>query len=99
MTHQPVHCSAGHEVRSYVGQTQHCLVSPVVTSRQPLQDLPELLPPPGLALLAGQHQVWVEVVRDEGGGQVPEIQLQHRTGSRLETLILGFLYIKKGTRL
>ena len=79
MTHQPVHCSAGHEVRSYVGQTQHCLVSPVVTSRQPLQDLPELLPPPGLALLAGQHQVGVEVVGDEGGGQVPEIELQHRT--------------------
>ena len=62
--------------------------SPVVTSRQPLQDLPELLPSPGLALLAGQHQVGVEVVRDERGGQVPEIQLQHRTGSRLETLIL-----------
>ena len=79
MTHQPVHCSAGHEVRSYVGQTQHSLVSPVVTSRQPLQDLPELLPPSGLALLAGQHQVGVEVVGDEGGGQVPEIELQHRT--------------------
>ena len=67
-----------------------------MTSGQPLQDLPELLPPPGLALLAGQHQVGVEVVRDEGGGQVPEIQLQHRTVSRLETLILGFLLRKKG---
>ena len=72
--------------------------SPVVTSRQPLQDLPELLPSPGLALLAGQHQVGVEVVRDERGGQVPEIQLQHRTGSRLETLILGFLYKKNEIR-
>ena len=51
--------------------------SPVVTSRQPLQDLPELLPSPGLALLAGQHQVGVEVVGDEGGGQGPEVELEH----------------------
>ena len=58
-----------------------------MTSRQPLQDLPELLPPAGLALLAGQHQVGIEVVSDEGGRQVPEIQLQHRTVGRLEALI------------
>ena len=69
-----------------------------MTSGQPLQDLPELLPPPGLALLAGQHQVGVEVVRDEGGGQVPEIQLQHRTVGRLEALIRGFLFRKKEIR-
>ena len=58
-----------------------------MTSGQPLQDLPELLPTARLALLAGQHQVGVEVVGDEGGGQVPEIQLQHRTATRLDTLI------------
>ena len=68
-----------------------------MTSRQPLQDLPELLPPPGLALLAGQHQVGVEVVRDEGGGQVPEIQLQHRTKPRLEDLIRGFFAKRRKT--
>ena len=67
-----------------------------MTSGQPLQDLPELLPPAWLALLAGQHQVGVEVVGDEGGGQQPEIQLQHRTGGGLEALILGFLERKKG---
>ena len=50
-----------------------------MASRQPLQDLPELLPPAGLALLAGQDQVGVEVVRDEGGGQQPEIQLEDGT--------------------
>ena len=72
--------------------------SPVVTPGQPLQDLPELLPPAWLALLAGQHQVGVEVVGDEGGGQQPEIELQHRTGGRLEALILGFLERKKGNR-
>ena len=69
--------------------------SPVVTPGQPLQDLPELLPPPWLALLAGQDQVGVEVVGDEGGGQVSEIQLQHGTDSRLDNLILGFLFKKK----
>ena len=62
--------------------------SPVVTSGQPLQDLPELFPSPGLALLAGQHQVGVQVVGDEGCGQVSEIQLQHRTDNRLDNLIL-----------
>ena len=85
MTHQPVHCSAGHEVRSYVGQTQHCLVSPVVTSRQPLQDLPELLPPPRLCLLAGEDEVRVEVVRDQRGRQEPEVKLEHRTGQEVDT--------------
>ena len=48
-----------------------------MTSGQPLQDLPELLPPPWLALLAGQHQVGVEVVGDEGGGQGAEVELEH----------------------
>ena len=60
-----------------------------------MENLSELLSSLPLGQLARQHQVGVEVVRDERGGQVPEIQLQHRTGSRLETLILGFLY-KKG---
>ena len=94
MTHQPVHCSAGHDIK--LG-TKY-FPSPVVSPGQPLQDLPELLPPPGLALLAGQHQVGVEVVGDEGGGQQAEIELQHRTGGRLEALILGFLERKKGNR-
>ena len=48
-----------------------------MTSGQPLQDLPELLPPAWLALLAGQHQVGVEVVGDEGGGQGAEVELEH----------------------
>ena len=45
--------------------------------RQSLQYLSVLLSPPGLALLAGQHQVGVQVVGDKGGGQVPEVELQH----------------------
>ena len=45
--------------------------------RQPLQYLPVLLAAPGLALLAGQHEVRVEVVGDEGGGQLAEVELQH----------------------
>ena len=45
--------------------------------RQPLQNLPVLLAAPGLALLAGQHEVRVEVVGDEGGGQGAEVELEH----------------------
>ena len=45
--------------------------------RQPLQNLPVLLAAPGLALLAGQHEVRVEVVGDEGCGQLPEVELEH----------------------
>ena len=59
-----------------------------MASRQPLQDLPELLPAAGLALLAGQHQVGVQVVRDEGGGQQPEIQLEDGTlVNRVDTMV------------
>ena len=58
-----------------------------MASRQPLQDLPELLPPARLALLAGQHQVGIEVVRHQGGRQQPEVKLEHRTvGQQVDTI-------------
>ena len=41
-----------------------------------MKDLPELVPPLALGQLAGQHEVGVEVVGDEGGGQGPEVQLE-----------------------
>ena len=44
-----------------------------------MEDLAKLLSTLPLCQLARQHQVGVEVVGDEGGGQVPEIELQHRT--------------------
>ena len=41
-----------------------------------MKDLPELVPPLALGQLAGQHEVGVQVVGDEGGGQGPEVQLE-----------------------
>ena len=41
-----------------------------------MEDLPELVPPLALCQLAGQHEVGVEVVGDEGGGQGPEVELE-----------------------
>ena len=81
MTHQPVHCSAGHDIK--LG-TKY-FPSPVVSPGQPLQDLPELLPPPRLCLLAGEDEVRVEVVRDQRGRQEPEVKLEHRTGQEVDT--------------
>ena len=46
-------------------------------SWQSLENLPILLPPSSLTLFAGQHQVGIEVVGDQGGGQVPEVELEH----------------------
>ena len=42
-----------------------------------MEDLPELVSSLPLGQLARQHQVWVEVVGDEGGGQGPEVELEH----------------------
>ena len=83
MTHQPVHCSAGHDIK--LG-TKY-FPSPVVSPGQPLQDLPELLPPSRLCLLAGEDEVRVEVVRDQRGRQEPEVKLEHRTvGQQVDTI-------------
>lgn len=43
---------------------------------QPLEDLAVLVTSPGLGLFGGQHQVGIEVVGDEGRGQVPEVELE-----------------------
>ena len=42
-----------------------------------MENLPELVSSLPLGQLACQHQVWVEVVGDEGGGQGPEVELEH----------------------
>ena len=42
-----------------------------------MEDLPELVSSLPLGQLARQHQVRVEVVGDEGGGQGPEVELEH----------------------
>ena len=42
-----------------------------------MEDLSELFSPLPLGQLARQHQVGVEVVRDEGSGQGPEVELEH----------------------
>ena len=52
--------------------------SPVMGGRQAVENLSELLSPLPLGQLARQHQVRVEVVGDEGGGQRPEVELEHR---------------------
>ena len=52
--------------------------SPVVGGRQTVENLPELLSSLPLGQLARQHQVRVEVVGDEGGGQGAEVELEHR---------------------
>ena len=52
-------------------------VKPVVGGGEPVKNLSELLSSLPLRQLARQHQVRVEVVRDEGGGQGPEVELEH----------------------
>ena len=42
-----------------------------------MEDLSELIASLPLGQLARQHQVGVEVVGDEGGGQGPEVELEH----------------------
>lgn len=53
-----------------------CGGRPVVGGGQSVQDLPVLVPPLALAELAGQDEVRVEVVRDEGRGQGAEVELE-----------------------
>ena len=52
-------------------------MSPVVGGGESVENLSEFLSSLPLGQLARQHQVGVEVVRDEGGGQGPEVELQH----------------------
>ena len=49
---------------------------PVVSPGQALEDLAILVTSPGLGLFGGQHQVRIEVVGDEGRGQVTEVELE-----------------------
>ena len=53
------------------------LMSPVVGGGESVENLSEFLSSLPLGQLARQHQVGVEVVGDEGGGQGPEVELQH----------------------
>ena len=52
-------------------------MSPVVGGGESVENLSEFLSSLPLGQLARQHQVGVEVVGDEGGGQGPEVELQH----------------------
>ena len=53
-------------------------MSPVVGGGESVENLSEFLSSLPLGQLARQHQVGVEVVGDEGGGQRAEVELEHR---------------------
>ena len=52
-------------------------MSPVVGGGESVENLSEFLSSLPLGQLARQHQVGVEVVGDEGGGQGAEVELEH----------------------
>lgn len=65
-------------VQRHLVQVPHQEVDrPVVGGGESVENLSELLSSLPLGQLARQHQVGVEVVGDEGGGQGPEVELQH----------------------